>query len=146
MRADLVPDEYRAEALAESLAPRTRGKRVLLARASRGREVLAQRLQAAGAAVEQVVVYQSRDVAPADPVVRAALTAGRIDWVTVTSSAIARSLVAMYGDELRHSRLVSISPVTSQTLQELGYPVAAEAIRYTMPGLVAAICAARDHR
>ncbi len=67
LRADLVPGEYRAETLAEGLAPRTRGKHVLLARASRGREVLAERLQAAGAAVEQVVVYQSRDVTQADP-------------------------------------------------------------------------------
>ncbi len=64
----------------------------------------------------------------------------------MTSSAIARSLVAMYGDDLRHSRLASISPVTSQTLQELGYPAAAEAVSYTMPGLVAAMIAARDHR
>ena len=146
LRADLIPEEFRAEALAESLAPLTRGKRVLLARASRGREVLGKRLQAAGATVEQVVFYQSRDVASADEEIRAALLAGRIDWITVTSSAIARSLVAMYGDDLRHSRLASISPVTSQTLRELGHQAATEAVSYTMPGLVAAICAARDHQ
>ena len=70
-----------------------RGQRFLLARASRGREVLAEELIAAGGIVEQVVVYTSRDVEQADPEIAAALAAGRIDWITVTSSAIARSLV-----------------------------------------------------
>ncbi len=137
--ADLIAPEYRAESLAEALAPLAAGKRVLLARASRGREVLAERLQAAGATVEQVVVYQSRDAAAPDPDVLAGLTAGRIDWVTVTSSAIARSLVALYGPALRHSRLVSISPVTSEVLRELGYPPSVEAATYTMHGVVAAM-------
>ena len=51
--ADLQPDEYRAEALADALAADAAGKRFLLVRASRGREVLAESLSAAGGAVEQ---------------------------------------------------------------------------------------------
>ncbi|HVC94961.1 MAG TPA: uroporphyrinogen-III synthase [Pirellulales bacterium] len=92
LRPDIVPDELRAEALAEALAGGAAGRRFLLARASRGREVLAEQLRAAGGEVEQVVVYRSRDVVAPDPEIAAALAAGRIDWVTVTSSAIARSL------------------------------------------------------
>ena len=42
LRADLVPDEFRAESLAQSLAGAASGKRFLLVRASRGREVLAE--------------------------------------------------------------------------------------------------------
>jgi uroporphyrinogen III methyltransferase/synthase len=53
LRADLQPTEYRAEALAESLLPAAVGKRVLLLRASRGREVLAETLSAAGVVVRQ---------------------------------------------------------------------------------------------
>lgn len=143
LRADLVPTEFRAESLADALAPLVGGRRVLLARASRGREVLAERLRKAGAQVEQVVVYQSRDVVAADPETQAALRSGQIDWVTVTSSAIARSLVALYGQDLRQSKLASISPVTSATLVELGFPPAAQAATYTIPGLVSALCAAR---
>jgi uroporphyrinogen III methyltransferase/synthase len=67
------------------------------------------------------------------------LAAGRIDWVTVTSSAIARSVVKMFGDDLRKAKLASISPVTTRTLQEIGYAPAAEAAQYTMPGVVDAI-------
>ncbi|HEV3023847.1 MAG TPA: uroporphyrinogen-III C-methyltransferase [Pirellulales bacterium] len=142
LRPDTVPDEYRAEALAESLAESAAGKRFLLARASRGREVLAEQLRAAGGQVEQVVVYASRDVRVPDPEIAAALTAGKIDWVTVTSSAIARSLAAMFGEQLRLARLASISPVTSKALRELGFEPAAEAAEYTMAGIVEAILAA----
>jgi uroporphyrinogen III methyltransferase / synthase len=139
LRADLIPDEFRAEALAESLAADAHGKRFLLARASRGREVLAETLAAAGGIVEQVAVYQSVDVTTPDPEIAARLAAGRINWITVTSSAIARSLARLFGDELRKIKLVSISPITSSTLRELGFEPAAEAKEYTMEGVVEAI-------
>ncbi len=142
LRADLVPDEFRAEALAEALASDAQGKRFLLARASRGREVLAETLTKADGIVEQVVVYQSIDVETPDPEIAARLKAGKIDWITVTSSAIARSLAKLFGDDLRRSKLASISPITSATLRELGYEPATEAKEYTMDGVVAAIFAA----
>jgi uroporphyrinogen III methyltransferase/synthase len=85
------------------------------------------------------VTYQSRDVDGADPDVTAALEAGTIDWVTVTSSAIARSLVSLFGRDLQKTRIASISPVTSSTLRELGVSVDAEAQQYTMQGLVEAL-------
>ena len=141
LRADLVPDEFRAEGLAAALAKEVPGQRVLLARASRGREVLAEQLRACGATVDQVTVYESRDVAEADADVAEALGAGTVDWVTVTSSAIARSLAAMFGPTLHRAKLASISPLTSQTLRELGYQVAAEATGYTSDGLVESILA-----
>ena len=73
------------------------------------------------------------------PEIAAALAAGRVAWVTVTSSAIARSLVKLFGNDLRRARLVSISPITSATLRELGHEPAAEASEYTMAGVVKAI-------
>jgi uroporphyrinogen III methyltransferase/synthase len=139
LRADLQPDEFRAEALAAALAGQAAGKRFLLARASRGREVLAEQLRAAGGIVEQVVVYHSSDVAAPEPRTAELLAAGQIGWITVTSSAIAQSLVRLFGDQLRQARLASISPVTSATLRGLGIEPAAEAMAYTMQGVVKAI-------
>jgi uroporphyrinogen III methyltransferase/synthase len=141
--ADVQPDEFRAEALAEKLSANARGQKFLLARASRGREVLSEELAAAGGSVEQVVVYRSHDVTCADLEIAARLAAGEIDWVTVTSSAIARSLHALFGQSLSQAKLASISPVTTATLGELGHAPAVEAREYTMAGLVAAIVAAR---
>jgi uroporphyrinogen III methyltransferase/synthase len=140
LRVDGQPAEvYRAEALAELLAKEARGKRFLLARASRGREVLAETLRAAGGEVEQIVVYRSTDVVKPDPEIAAALAAGQIDWITVTSSAIAKSLAELFGAELRKSKIVSISPVTSATLRELQIEPDAEAAVFTMAGVVDAI-------
>lgn len=139
LKVDLVPPEYRAESLADVLADETARGRVLLVRASRGRELLAERLAEGGATVEQVVAYTSRDVKQADESVREWLRHGRISWITVTSSAIARSLAAMFGDDLRRTRLASISPVTSATLREVGFEPAVEAEVYTTEGLVEAL-------
>ncbi|MEN6451914.1 MAG: uroporphyrinogen-III synthase [Thermoguttaceae bacterium] len=163
VRADLTPAEFRAESLADALIaekgirpicaqhPEGRsgkldvspfplaGRRFLLARASRGREVLAERLTAAGATVEQIVVYTSTDVERPNADIQAMLDAGQVDWITVTSSAIARSLARLFGGRLRRARLASISPLTSGVLRELGYEPAAEAAEYTLAGLAAAI-------
>lgn len=143
---DLAPDEYRAEALAAALALTAAGKRFLLIRASRGREVLAETLVAAGAEVTQAVAYESRDTTELDAEVAAALGDGGIDWITVTSSAIARSLIALLGDRLRQARLAAISPLTASVLTEAGFEVAAVATTYTADGLVEAILAAERDR
>jgi len=142
LETDAQPDQYRAELLAAKLAPDARGRRFLLARASRGREVLAETLTAVGAVVEQIVVYSSVDVTQPDNDIQTRLAAGEIGWTTITSSAIARSLVSMFDADLRKTKLASISPVTSATLRELGFEPAAEASEYTMEGMVAAIVAA----
>ena len=144
LAVDLQPQSYRAEALADALVAEDPSGRFLLARANRGREVLCERLEAAGATVEQLVVYQSVDVSVAEDQVMEQLAAGRVDWITVTSSAIARSLVSLLGDQLEGVQLASISPLTSTTLRELGLSPAVEAEQYTMAGVVAAIVRAES--
>ena len=144
LKADLQPDAYRAEALADALAPHVHGTRVFLARASRGREVLAEMLTAAGATVEQAVVYESRDVEAPDAEVAEALASCQIRWTTVTSSAIARSVVRLFGDSLRKTRLAAISPLTAEVLAELGHPPSVVAESYTTEGILAAIFAAES--
>lgn len=139
VKADLVPEKFNAEALAEALIGEAKGRRFLLARASRGRQVLADALEAAGARVDSVVVYSNTDVEEPDLNAARELGAGEIDWVTVTSPAAARSLVRLYGEDLRKARLVSMSPLTSAALRELSFEPAAEASPYTTAGLVEAI-------
>jgi uroporphyrinogen III methyltransferase/synthase len=146
LRADLQATEYRAETLATALATLVHGQRVFLARASRGREVLAEMLTAAGAEVEQAIVYESCDVTTPGDEVSEALAAGGIHWTTATSSAIAHSLVRLFGATLRKTRLVAISPLTADVLTELGHPPALIADQFTSAGIVAAILAAQRHK
>jgi uroporphyrinogen III methyltransferase / synthase len=144
LQADVQPESYRAEALAEALASEAAGKRFLLVRASRGRDVLSAMLTEAGAFVTQIVIYESSDVAEPDVEVLAAMRDGRIDWTTVTSSAIARSLVRMFGEDLRHTQLAVISPLTAEVLAELGHPASAIGEVYTGDGMIDAILAAES--
>ncbi len=144
LEPDLVPDEFRSEALVAALRERVAGRRVLLARADRGRELLRDEL-AAVADVEQVAVYSQTDAADAPPEVLEALSSGGVDYVTLTSPNIARVLGRLVDAEARQRimsggvKVVTISPVTSAAVRELGWPVAAEAREYTTAGVTAAL-------
>lgn len=139
LAVDLQPKAYRAEALAEGLIPAAQGQRVLLLRASRGREVLAESLAEAGIEVEQVVVYQSTDITKPKPEVVQALAGKEIAWITVTSSAIARSLIGMFGESLKNAKLAAISPLTANVLRDAGFPPQAVAEEFTTQGLIEVI-------
>lgn len=148
LNSDLTPGTYRAEDLADSLAEQAAGKRVLLIRASRGREVLSERLRSAGANVEQVIAYESRDATSVDPAILEELAAGKVDWVTVTSSAIARSAASLFGDSIvsaaKAPKFAAISPLTAEALLATGTEAAAVAEQYTADGLIDAILAAES--
>ncbi len=142
LEPDLMPEEYRSESLVAALRERVKGQRVLLARADRGREILRDEL-AAIADVEQVAVYAQVDAPTA--ALRDILRDGPLDFVTLTSSNIARALLRDLDADARalilagKVRLVTISPVTSAAVAELQLPVAAEAKEYTTDGVVAAL-------
>jgi uroporphyrinogen III methyltransferase/synthase len=150
IRADYVPDEFRSEGLAEGLIREASGKRILLARADRGRTLLKDELERV-AHVEQLAVYRNVDAdsLPADVARR--IEEGSVDWITLTSSAIAERLHAMLSETARArigrtARLASLSPVTTATARRLGWDVAAEAEEFTWDGLVAAIVRAEAVR
>jgi uroporphyrinogen III methyltransferase / synthase len=143
LRADVIPDAYRSEALAAALQPLTRNQRVLLARADRGRTILKDELEKS-AHVDQIPVYQNRDIASLDPEILARIECGTVSWITVTSSAIATRFHQLLTDRARslvgrQIRVVSLSPVTSETLRGLGWNIAAEANPYNWEGLVDAL-------
>jgi uroporphyrinogen III methyltransferase/synthase len=143
LHVDLVPSQFHSEGLAAALLPLAQGRRVLLLRADRGRDVLYQQLSAV-AQVEQVAVYSQRDTAAADPAVLHLVHQGAIDYAAASSSNIARNLVRLLGMGTpaappRPPRFVSISPVTSAALRDAGVEPAAQAAVFTIEGLVQAI-------
>ena len=146
--ADLVPSEYKAEGVFAALqaqAPSLEGARVLIPRAQVARETLPELLEKAGASVDIVAAYKTVLAAGERAAeLREQLLSGRIDAVTFTSSSTARNLVALLGEDaeeaLARTGLVSIGPITTQTLEKAGLQVAAQAQTYTIPGLVQALC------
>ena len=139
----LVPETYVAESLTKSLAGYTRGKRVLLARAAVARDVIPDSLRAAGATVAVVDAYRNVMPKSAPALLREALQKG-IAAAAFTSS----SSVTHLGEAARPAGIafpfagvaaISIGPITSQTLRELGWEPAAEARPSDVSGLVAAV-------
>lgn len=145
LRADLVPGRYQSEDLAAALLAQIRpGERILLARADRGREVLREQLGKV-CAVEQVAVYSQVDAMETDETVIDALRRGEIEFVTLTSSNIARVLLEKLDATCRRRveagviKLISISPVTTGEARKLGFEVAAEAREATVAGVIEAL-------
>jgi uroporphyrinogen III methyltransferase/synthase len=136
---DLVPETFHAEALAERLATTADGMRVLLVRAENGRDVLARRLAAAGHEVVETEAYRSVAVETPDEGTAALLAACPIDWIVVTSPAIAKAATALWGDRMHHWKIASISPLTSAALRDAGFRPTVEAATATAEGIVAAM-------
>jgi uroporphyrinogen III methyltransferase / synthase len=147
LHADLVPTRFQSEDLAAALKTQVLpGQRVLLARADRGRDLLREQL-AAICQVEQITVYAQVDALEADEDVLNALRRGEIEFVTLTSSNIAKALLARLDATCRRRievgeiKLVTISPVTSEEVRKLGFVVAAEAAQATVDSVIEALIA-----
>ncbi len=139
LTADIIPADFHADSLADKLRNSVSEKRILVIRASRGRDALSESLTEAGAEVTQVVAYSNSDVQQANPQVIDQARAGKIDWITVTSSASAANLVNLFGDSMQRMKIASLSPVTSKTLTDLGCKISVEANPYTIDSLIEAI-------
>jgi uroporphyrinogen III methyltransferase/synthase len=144
LHADLIPESFRAEALAEALKPVVVGKRVLWARASRGRDVLPTELRAAGATLDELVVYQNIDAAALPEAALKDLEEGKLHWIGLSSPSIARNLANKLTPAARNRlgndvKLASISPVTTAAAVEAGLPISVEATTYTWDGILEAI-------
>jgi uroporphyrinogen III methyltransferase / synthase len=162
VRADVVPSRSIAEELVEALVDTpVAGRRVLVARAGEGREVLPEALRERGAEVDDVAFYDTV-VEPLSEEQRALLA--KVDYVTFTSASSVRNLLTSLGnadrtpsDEfsspgqqkptasavgtLARARVVSIGPVTTAEAQARGLEVDVEASQHDVEGLVAALVA-----
>lgn len=138
LKVDLLPDKANSRALGAALIERTTGP-ILFFRANRGSDEIAQMLCRSNRKFDEVVVYESRDVQAADPQILQQLVQGDIDWVTITSSAIARSAIRLFGSALHQSKLVSIGPAVSKELKRSGFNAAVESKHASFESLVASL-------
>jgi uroporphyrinogen-III synthase len=154
IKVDVVPEEYVAESVVESLRDQVKGERVLVARAKVARDVIPRELRRVAARVDVVEAYETVIPQSSHKRLRAVLRdpKRRPDVITFTSSSTVRNFRALLGSNARRGRVArahtnllagirfaSIGPVTSATLRELGLPVHIEAKEYTIPGLIDAI-------
>jgi uroporphyrinogen-III synthase len=151
IKVNVVPEEYVAESVVQSLRDRVANKRVLLARARVARDVIPRELRKLGAQVDVVEAYETVIPKSSRTRLRAMLKDSnhRPHVITFTSSSTVRNFVTLLGKNmwprprkaspLDGIHLASIGPITSSTLRELGLPVDIEAKEYAIPGLIKAI-------
>ena len=132
--ADVVPDEFVAEALVDRF-PEGDG-RVLLPRAAAARDVLPRGLSAKGWSVDVVEAYRTRPERPSPAELQAASGA---DAITFTSSSTVTNYLAVAGDGAVPPLVACIGPVTASTAREAGLSVEVVAAEHTIDGLVAAL-------
>jgi uroporphyrinogen III methyltransferase/synthase len=135
--ADIVPERSVAEALVEALAD-VPVEHALVARAMQARDVLPDALRARGAQVDVLALYETV-AEPLSP--RALAAAQEADYITFTSSSTVRFFLdAAGGAPLSPAtRIVSIGPVTSETLREHGMESHIEATEHDVAGVIQAL-------
>ncbi|ABA90297.1 uroporphyrinogen III C2,C7-methyltransferase and uroporphyrinogen III synthase [Syntrophotalea carbinolica DSM 2380] len=143
LRADLLPDEQRAEGVLEVLLDRgVTGKRILYPRSQRARDLLVTELSAAGAEVCAPVAYHTRAAVGAAEQLREALEQG-VDAVTFASSSAVDHCLQALGDDgqrlLAGVTIASLGPLTSDTVRRHGLEVAVEAAVPTVEMLIEAL-------
>ena len=132
--ADVVPKDFVAESLADSLKDVVAGKKVLLARAAVARDVLPETLKNFGAEVTIAPAYQTLSEASAQ------IDFDSLDLVTFTSSSTVKNFIAAYGvDCLKKIPSAAIGSITAKTLESFGVAAAVVAEEFTISGLVEAI-------
>ncbi len=144
LRVDYVASQFRGKALAEELAARVVGKRVLLPRSDRASADLPAALRASGAEVVDVVTYQTTAADSFDRSVSDAICRGDVDVVSFLSPSAFHNLADELGLEtLRqitgHVVLAAIGPVTASAIRDAGLEVEIEAPEATTTALVSAI-------
>jgi uroporphyrinogen III methyltransferase / synthase len=145
LRVDVIPEEYRAEALIEALgAHPLGGERVLIPRAKVAREILPEKLREAGAEIVVPPTYESVPSSEGKEELSLRLQSGEIDCVTFTASSTVENFVGAFGAEeaarlLSETRVACIGPITADTARKHGLRVDAVAREYTIPGLIEAV-------
>jgi uroporphyrinogen III methyltransferase/synthase len=148
LKPDLVPREYKAEAVLEGLSGEDlNGRRFLMPRAMVARDILPDTLRQRGAQVDVAPAYQTMLPSARSGEILERLRAGAIDCVTFTSSSTVSNFFGLFDREeilplLRSVTIASIGPITSRTAEEHGLKIDIQPRDYTIKGLAEAI---RDH-
>jgi uroporphyrinogen III methyltransferase/synthase len=147
IKPDLVPDEYRAEAIVEAFKKEgAESLNILLPRAAEAREVLPGELRKKGVRVDVVEAYQTVMPDKGAGRVKDMLQNGEIHMVTFTSSSTVKNFMGMFGpdmDQVKHwmekVAIACIGPITAQTAEKHGLTVSIMPKEYTIEALTDAI-------
>jgi uroporphyrinogen III methyltransferase/synthase len=140
-----VPKEFIAESILEGFKKvRMEGKRILLARAKKARDILPKGLRKMGAEVEVVEIYRTVKPKGGSKKIKNLLAEEKIDVITFTSSSTVNHFANLLKREnlkklVKGIAIACIGPVTARTAKEWGLKVRIQPRQYTIPALTRAI-------
>ena len=140
-----IPKEFIAESILEGFEKRViKGKRILLARAKKARDILPKGLEKMGAEVDVVAVYRTIRPRGGSKRLNRLLTEGEIDAIAFTSSSTVNHFAELLKKEdlkklLKGIAIACIGPVTAETAKGWGLRVQIQPKQYTIRGLTRAI-------
>jgi len=146
--ADLVPKDYQAEGILESMGTLdVKGKKILIPRATVAREILPDQLVAMGAMVHVVHVYQAMTPNVTRSPLWDRVRKQDFHYLTFTSSSTVRNFCELFPDRqelyklTQHATVACIGPITAKTVEAEGLTADVVAATNTVPALVEAILA-----
>jgi uroporphyrinogen III methyltransferase/synthase len=142
LRADVCPTHFSAAGLLDVLPDRLDNQNWLVTATNRSSDELPKGLGARGATVTKVIAYETAEVPKLKPGIESALRGGRIQWVTVTSCAMAKSAAKLLEPFLQQLKPISLSDAVSAQLEKLNWPAAAQAFEHSSEHLLQALIAA----
>jgi uroporphyrinogen III methyltransferase/synthase len=140
IKVDFVPEKFISEGILESFSDiNLKGKKILIARAAKARDILPEGLKKIGAKVDVVTAYETINSGKKKNELEALLKENQVDVITFTSSSTIGNFVKIMGRNLslpKGVKIACIGPVTASAAKKAGFPVDIHQEEYTMAGLV----------
>ena len=143
IRVDLVPKKFISEGILKSFSGKDiKGKKILIARAAKARDVLPEGMKKLGAQVDVVTAYETINSGKKKKELEELFKANQVDVITFTSSSTVNNFVNIMGRNFslpKSVKIACIGPVTAAAAKKAGFPVDIHQEEYTMEGLVDAL-------
>lgn len=142
---DIIPNEFRAESMVDALEKDgISGRRFLLPRAEKAREVLPEEIKQRGGYIDVVTAYRTSKGEGNVQEIKVLFQKRLIDVVTFTSSSTVKNFVDLLSggtlpDLIKGCVVASIGPVTAKTAASLGIKTDIMPEEYTIQGLTEAM-------
>ncbi len=138
-----IPEKFTAQELANKLQQEDlNGKYFLFPRGNLAKDVLPATLKLVGAAIDEIIIYQTKQPKPENiNVVRKLITNSKIDVVIFTSPSTVKNFFNIIPKNVFSSeiKIAVIGPTTAKAIEELGLDIDIQPEQSTIEALVEAI-------
>lgn len=141
-QADFIPSEYVAEQFVEEfVSDLEKGQHILIVKGNRSREYLAEELNEADFQVNEVVLYETYFPIESEALLVEEVNKRDLDVLLFTSSSTAHHFMQIMKkyqlvDKLGSCIVISIGPITTETLENYGLHVTITAKPYTTDSIL----------